>query len=43
MPESKVSSELVMRWVPVVDGRGRTHMEAVWVTVGEPHHVHQAA
>jgi hypothetical protein len=32
MKESKVSAELTMRWVPVVDARGRTRMEAVWVT-----------
>jgi hypothetical protein len=32
MQESKVSTELMMQWVPVVDAQGRTHMEAVWVT-----------
>ena len=32
MKETKVSEELTMRWVPVVDAHGRTHMEAVWVT-----------
>lgn len=26
------SNQLSMRWVPVVDPSGRTHMEAVWVT-----------
>jgi len=32
MKESKVSDELTMRWVPVVDAQGHTRMEAVWVT-----------
>ena len=30
MQESTVAGELVMRWVPVVDLDGRTHMEAHW-------------
>lgn len=25
---------LEQRWVPVTDETGRTHMEAVWITVG---------
>jgi hypothetical protein len=25
------AQELEMRWVPVTDAQGRTHMEAVWV------------
>lgn len=32
MQESKVSTNLVMQWLPVVDAQGRTRMEAVWVT-----------
>jgi hypothetical protein len=43
MKGSKVSAELIMRWVPVVDALGRKHMEAVWVAVGEPQHVTHAA
>lgn len=35
MKESKVSEKaterLSMRWLPVVDARGRTHMEAIWI------------
>jgi len=42
MKESKVSNELTMRWVPVVDARGRTHMEAVWVTPRSVHVPHAA-
>jgi hypothetical protein len=35
MKESKVSEmQLSMRWLPVVDARGRVRMEAVWVTAG---------
>lgn len=30
MQESKVSKELTMRWVPVVDSLGRTRMEIRW-------------
>lgn len=26
------SDTLSMRWVPVTDPSGRTHMEAVWIT-----------
>ena len=25
------STRLEMRWLPVIDARGRTHMEAVWI------------
>lgn len=25
---------LEMRWLPVTDADGRTHMEACWITVG---------
>ena len=42
MKESKVSGELTMRWVPVVDAHGRTHMEAVWVTPRMAHAQHDA-
>lgn len=33
---------LELRWVPVTDERGRTHMEACWITV-RPHHSISAA
>jgi hypothetical protein len=33
MQESTRAEELVMRWLPVVDGTGRTRMEAVWICV----------
>jgi len=26
------SHQLTMRWVPVTDPSGRTHLEAVWIT-----------
>ena len=26
---------LEMRWLPVTDANGRTHMEACWITVGQ--------
>lgn len=32
MKESKVSKQLTLRWVPVVDAKGRTRLEAVWLT-----------
>lgn len=35
MQESHVTSQLVMRWVPVLGPNGRTHMEARWQVVGE--------
>jgi len=25
------SNQLTMRWIPVTDASGRTHMEAVWI------------
>ena len=31
MRDSETTNGLTMSWVPVVDGRGRTHMEAHWV------------
>lgn len=30
MRDSQMTEGLTMRWVPVVDERGRTHMEARW-------------
>jgi hypothetical protein len=30
MGDSQVTERLTMRWVPVLDERGRTHMEARW-------------
>lgn len=33
MEVSQMSGELAMQWIPVVDARGRTHMEARWTTV----------
>lgn len=32
---------LELRWLPVTDETGRTHMEASWITVGgHPHTTH---
>ena len=28
--------QLSMRWIPVTDASGRTHMEAVWITETAP-------
>jgi hypothetical protein len=25
------SNQLTMRWIPVTDASGRTHLEAVWI------------
>lgn len=36
MTNTEVSTRLEMRWVPVTDASGSTHMEAVWVEVGAP-------
>ncbi|MEJ7833193.1 MAG: hypothetical protein WKF79_09780 [Nocardioides sp.] len=36
MHDEKTSGELLMRWVPVVDERGRTRMETCWVLLGGP-------
>ncbi len=36
MNEAPVTNGLQMHWVPVVDDRGRTHLEAVWTSPGEP-------
>lgn len=31
MHDTQMSGELQMRWIPVVDERGRTRMETRWV------------
>lgn len=36
MTNTEATTRLEMRWVPVTDAHGRTHMEAVWVEVGQP-------
>lgn len=33
MHDTQMSGRLELRWVPVTDERGRTHMEACWVSV----------
>jgi len=30
-----VTNNLTMRWIPVADATGRTHLESVWVSVSE--------
>lgn len=35
MHDTQMSGRLELRWVPVTDERGRTHMEACWITVGD--------
>lgn len=36
MNDSQVSNpELVMRWIPVVDQSGRTHMESCWISASQ--------
>ena len=35
MSDTKMASRLELRWLPVVDERGRTRMEAHWVDVAE--------
>jgi hypothetical protein len=32
MKVSKVSEQLVLHWVPVVDASGQSRLEAVWTT-----------
>lgn len=29
--KERAAHQLVMKWLPVVDASGRTHMEAVWI------------
>lgn len=36
MHEATTTNGLQMCWVPVVDDRGRTHMEAAWTHADEP-------
>lgn len=43
MTNAEMTTHLEMRWVPVADERGRTHMEAVWIEVGQPTALHHAA
>jgi hypothetical protein len=33
---AQVVGRLSMRWIPVADASGRTHMEAVWITGTAP-------
>ncbi|WP_193607646.1 hypothetical protein [Nocardioides lijunqiniae] len=35
MYESQMSDQLVMRWIPVVDPSGRTHMESCWISAAQ--------
>ena len=35
MSNSKMANQLELRWVPVVDERGRTRMQAHWVDAAE--------
>lgn len=36
MYDSQVSDQqLVMRWIPVVDPSGRTHMESCWISAAQ--------
>ncbi|WP_435748190.1 hypothetical protein [Nocardioides sp. SYSU DS0663] len=35
MQESTMSTPLAVQWTPVVDERGRTHMEAHWYDPSE--------
>ena len=37
------TNQLSMRWVPVTDESGRTHMEAVWITERQAPASNQAA
>ena len=34
--EAKMANGLSMRWIPVADASGRTHMEAVWISETTP-------
>ncbi len=43
MTNTEMSNRLEMRWMPVTDANGRTHMEAVWIEVGRPAIAHAAA
>jgi len=35
MTHTEMTNGLEMRWFPVADASGRTHMEARWIQVGE--------
>jgi hypothetical protein len=36
MRESQMADQqLVMRWIPVVDTSGRTHMESCWISAAQ--------
>ncbi len=35
MSDTKMANKLELRWLPVVDERGRTRMEAQWVDTAE--------
>ncbi len=37
------TNQLSMRWIPVTDTSGRTHMEAVWITEAQAPEATQAA
>jgi hypothetical protein len=43
MNGNKVTGKLELRWLPVVDRRGRKHMEAHWVEVSAPATTRHAA
>ncbi len=30
----RTAGQLEVRWIPVTDARGRSHMEACWIAVG---------
>jgi hypothetical protein len=36
MSDAKMANRLELRWLPVVDERGRTRMEAQWIDVTRP-------
>jgi hypothetical protein len=33
--DDRTQEHLEMRWLPVTDADGRTHMEACWILVGQ--------
>lgn len=43
MTDTKMSSQLEMRWLPVTDATGRTRLEAHWVEVGHATPTHGTA
>lgn len=40
---AQIAGHLEMRWIPVTDERGRTRMQACWITVGQSAVAHHAA